>query len=162
AAGTWLTSLGLSSHGFLIDHATIAGGVLTAFASDNHQVFTLSLNGTTGAWTFTLINPIDHASDAGENTASVKLAGLIHAADFDLDAVTLSGDFSITVTDDIPQLASGQATSGSVDEGGLTFSATTGDKYGTGNDPGFAITATGTLSGLVNFGADGASATPYQ
>jgi hypothetical protein len=43
-AGAWLASLGLTSHGFAIDAASISGATLTALNSNNDQVFTLTLN----------------------------------------------------------------------------------------------------------------------
>ena len=67
-------------------------------------MFTLALNVTTGAWTFTLLNPIDDAQGGAENSASLDLSGLVQAVDFDGDATTLSGDFTITVKDDVPVL----------------------------------------------------------
>src|SRR5262249_45221224 len=155
AATAWLVTLGLTSHGIPVDHATIngAGTLLTALDHSGDTIFTLSLT-SAGAWTFTLVNPLDHATDNGENNLSVNLSGLVQATDFDGDAVTLSGDFSVTVVDDIPVLVSGATATGSVDEGGLT-SGTPGDLYGTGNDAGFAFSTGGSLTGDVKFGADG-------
>ena len=157
AASSWLAGLDLTSHGSALNTASIAtlSGVetLTASAADGHEVFTLALNESTGAWTFTLINPLDQPTGNGENTDTINLSGLVQAVDFDGDSVTLANDFTVTVTDDVPVLTTGTQT-GSVDEGGLT-SGTPGDLYGTGNDPGFATTATGSLATLVAFGADG-------
>src|SRR5262249_19149455 len=154
AATTFIAGLGLTSHNIAVDHATInaAGTLLTALDNQNHTIFTLNLT-SAGAWTFTLVNPLDHPTDNGENNLVVNLSGLVVATDFDGDAVGLSGDFSVTVVDDIPVLTTGTST-GSVDEGGLTSGAV-GDLYGTGNDPGFAVSATGSLAGDVKFGADG-------
>src|SRR5262249_14464057 len=76
AAGTWLAGLNLNSHGQAINFAVISpststdghdvSDILTLTAWTNggqthggHQVFTLTLDVSTGAWTFTLINPID-------------------------------------------------------------------------------------------------------
>ena len=158
SAGHWLDNLNLTSHGSDINSATIAnegGGVqlLTASAADGHEVFTLALNETSGAWTFTLINPIDDPFGHGENSQTIDLSGLVQGVDFDGDAVTLASDFSVKVIDDVPVLVSGTSTSGAVDEGGLTTHG--GDLFGSGNDHGAAITPTGSLSGLVSFGADG-------
>ena len=51
--------------------------------------------------------------------------------------------------------------SATVDEGGLTSGAP-GDLYGTGNDAGAETSASVSLSGSVQFGADGPAATPFQ
>jgi len=162
AAATWIKSLGLFSHGDKIDTATLTtdghGNPMLVFGTDqdHHSVFELVLNQSTGAWTFTLLNPIDHSPDNGENTRTIDLSGLVQAFDFDGDAVTLSDDFTVTVKDDVPVLASGNS-SGTVDEGGLTAASHNdkGDLFGSGNDPHVAITASGSISGFVNFGADG-------
>src|SRR3984957_19135813 len=159
AASHWLDGLNLASHGSDINSATIAnegGGVflLTASAADGHEVFTLALNQASGAWTFTLINPIDDPFGHGENSQTIDLSGLVQGVDFDGDAVTLSNDFSVKVVDDVPVLVSGTSASGAVDEGGLTTHG--GDLFSSGNDHGAAITASGSLSGLVSFGPGGA------
>src|SRR5437868_7817303 len=84
------SDLGLESHGSLLDHATVVGNTLTAFAADGDQVFTVTLTGA-GAWTFTLINPIDQVGSANvsatvtsrEPTPPSALSGLIQANEFD-------------------------------------------------------------------------------
>jgi T1SS-143 domain-containing protein len=168
AAGRWLDRLDITSHGSDVDHATITSPstgveVLTAFAHDGHEVFTLTLTEATGAWTFTLINPIDQQDGNGENSKTVDLSGLVQAFDFDGDHVTLASDFTVKIVDDVPvQAASGTPVSGTVDEGGLTSAH---DNYDTGNDPGFAVSftgASGSLTGLISFGADGPGATAFR
>ncbi|HLX13774.1 MAG TPA: DUF5801 repeats-in-toxin domain-containing protein, partial [Bradyrhizobium sp.] len=165
AASSWLSGLGLTSHGFAVDTATISSNTLTALDSNGDHVFTLTLNSTTGAWTFTLLNPIDQApspiNDSGgpETATTLDLSGLFQANEFDGEHLTLSGDVQVTVIDDSLQLTSGTS-SGTVDEGALTFSSATGsgDQFGSGTDvgeSGAVVTASGSLSGLVNFGADG-------
>src|SRR5262249_19359347 len=100
--------------------------------------------------------PIDHTSGHTENTQSIDLSGLVQALDFDGDPITLAHDFTVKIVDDVPVLVSGASASvGAVDEGGLDGSSHGGDLYGSGNDHGLAVTATGPLSGLVSFGADG-------
>ena len=100
-------------------------------------------------------------------TAHAALAAKEALADFDGDAVPLqSGSFKVDVIDEVPVLVSSASSGGNVDEGGLDrvshFSSGT-DLYGDGNDPHAAITASGSLSGLAAFGADGPSATaPYR
>src|SRR5258708_7705027 len=85
-------------------HATIVGSTLTAFAADGDQVFTVTLTGA-GAWTFTLINPIDQAASptgpdttaSGETPTVVDLSGLFQANEFDGEHLTLSGNVTVAV-----------------------------------------------------------------
>src|SRR4029077_15430473 len=119
-----------------------------------HAVFTLTLDGD-GNYKFTLINPLD---EEGSFT-TLDLSRLIEAVDFDGDAITLaSGSFTIGVNDDAPVLT-GSAATGSVGEGALSFSgAAAGDRFGDGNDQhhdGVSTVFSGSLSGVVSFGADG-------
>jgi hypothetical protein len=72
-ATTWLTNLGLHSHGFLVNSASINGNTLTASDSNGDNVFTLTLDPLTGNWTFTLLNPIDDLPIQGDNTSSIDL-----------------------------------------------------------------------------------------
>ena len=108
-------------------------------------MFTLTLDDT-GAWTFTLLAPIDHSG-----SQTIDLSGLVQAVDFDGDTVALAAkDLQVTITDDKPVTA---AASGSVFEAGLT-SAT--DTHGIGSHAGsasFVTEASGSLG--VHFGADG-------
>ena len=101
AAATWLTGLNLTSHGFAVDQASISGTTLTAMDSHGDTVFTLTVTAA-GAYTFTLVNPLDDPNGLGENSVSVDLSGLVQATDFDGDSVPLAGDFSVTVVDDVP------------------------------------------------------------
>src|SRR5262249_15564436 len=131
-----------------------------------HEVFTLTLNVSTGAWTFHLVNPIDDTIGDG-TSATIDLSGLVQAIDFDGDVLSLSSgtpsvssDFAVTVADDGPMLTNGKVAS-TVDEGGLRDKGHGGtDSYGTGNDHGFTIAAgggilAGSLNTDVSFGADG-------
>ena len=183
AASVWLKSLGLSSHDQAINFATVTSTTstdgthvtdvetLTAWTNGGlfaggHEVFTLALNVSTGAWTFTLINPIDDTAGNG-TSATIDLSGLVQAIDYDGDVLpfssgtpSASSDFTVTVADDKPVLTSASV-SGSVDEGGLRDAAHGGtDSYGNGNDHGFTIAAgggllSGSLNNDVSFGADG-------
>ncbi|HUI96011.1 MAG TPA: hypothetical protein VLX44_09685, partial [Xanthobacteraceae bacterium] len=172
-----IAGLGLTSHDQKVDvvDVTIANGVETLTASTSggpdgepgHEVFKLTLDESTGAWTFTLVNPLDNPpppAGVGEDSSILDLSGLVQAVDFDGDAVPLqSGSFKVDVIDDVPVLVAGaSASAGHVDEGGLDkaisflgFHFGT-DLYGDGNDPHAPTVVTGTLSGLVSFGADGA------
>ena len=149
----------VKSHGVEVNYVTLSAQTvgldgesqtLTAYAGQGGPaVFTLTLNGD-GSWLFNLLEPLDEASQ-GRDTTQIDLSNLIKAVDFDGDSVTLSGDFKITVTDDVPVLTA--AASGAVFEAGLS-SAT--DPFGTGNHAGsasFATEASGTLG--IHFGADG-------
>src|SRR5579883_718221 len=163
AASTWLAHLGLDSHGSLIDTATINGNTLIASTDPSegtpHNVFSLTINAN-GSWTFTLLAPLDDGPNQAETSATIDLSGLIQAVDASGGTITLSGDFKITVVDDNPVLTSATVTSGSVEEGALFHAAdgAFGDLYGDGNahfQDGSTATISGTLAGLVSFGADG-------
>ena len=71
----------------------VVGNTLTASAGVN-TVFTFALNGTTGAWTFTLVDQLDHPTlnglpgDDTENDLAIKLSSIVQATDVDGDAVT--------------------------------------------------------------------------
>jgi T1SS-143 domain-containing protein len=163
-ATAWLASLALTSHGSAIDVATITGNTLVASTDAGqpfaHNVFSLTL-GTDGSWTFTLLNPLDHPAGQGANSLAVDLSGLVQAVDADGVAITLSKDFAITVTDDVPALTA-PPLPGVVDEGALNGTASPGDLFGSGNehDASFhsAASLSGSLAALVSFGADGAAA----
>ena len=155
-ATTWVTGLGLTSHGQTVDFVAISGDTLTAWTGGGpsdptaHDVFTLTVGGD-GTYTFTLESPLDHP-DAGHATPgpevadsiTLDLSGLVQAIDFDGDAITLSADFAVTVIDDIPVqhtvVPESEGEGGpkglffTVDEGGLT-AGDPGDLFGSGNDP---------------------------
>ena len=100
------------------------------FADPDAEVFTFALNPTTGAWTFTLLDQIDHAltddpsttgtvETAFEDDLTILLGSLIQATDFDGDMVTASGSaVQVVVNDDTP-IRSGPISSGTVDEDGV-------------------------------------------
>src|SRR5205823_14134421 len=76
------------------------------------------------AWTFTQFEPLDHGN-AGEDLKTLDLSGLIKAVDFDNDSVTLgTGQLTVAITDDQPELVSGGVSSGSVDESGRAHVST--------------------------------------
>src|SRR5580658_5011329 len=161
AADAWLKSLGITSHGATLDTATIAGNTLVASTDPAegtpHNVFSLTIN-SDGAWTFTLLAPLDDAPGQGMNTLTIDLSGLIQAVDASGVTITFANDFKIVVTDDVPLLTGVTSLSGSVEEAALAGVSSPGDLYGTGNDPTHAHGAaviSGSISGLVAFGADG-------
>ena len=58
-ATTTLQALGLTSGGVALSYAIAANTVTASAAAGN--VFTFTLNAATGAWTFTLVDQLDHA-----------------------------------------------------------------------------------------------------
>jgi len=44
-----------------------------------------------GAWTFTLVAPADHAVGGDENDLTINLSSILRATDFDKDTVAASG-----------------------------------------------------------------------
>ncbi|WP_413717014.1 DUF5801 repeats-in-toxin domain-containing protein, partial [Silicimonas sp. MF1-12-2] len=100
AASTWLANLDggdpFYSGGVAIDTATVSGNTLKAYAGTT-EVFELSINPTTGVWTFTLKAALDHDLVQGENILTLNLGGAMTATDFDGDTIPLSDD-AIVVT----------------------------------------------------------------
>lgn len=97
----------------------VTGNLLTAYveegggagyqAIDDREVFTLSLNGTNGAYIFTLLDQLDHptlnglAGDDTENDLVLNLGSILQATDKDGDKVTAAAEkLAITVDDDTP------------------------------------------------------------
>ncbi|WP_394885873.1 hypothetical protein ACG873_00005 (plasmid) [Mesorhizobium sp. AaZ16] len=110
-------------------------------------MFTLQLNGD-GSYTFTLLEQIDHpAGDGNDNEELVlNLSSAIVARDADGDPITLSRGFTISVEDDVPVAVTGASVAGFVDEDELAGGNADGDGEGQ--------VATGSVAGLVSFGAD--------
>ena len=74
-------------------------------------MFTLQITDpATGAYTFTLLDQLDHglgANDNDEALLAINLSSVIVATDADGDFIPLTGAFTISVENDIPvQLAS--------------------------------------------------------
>ena len=65
-------------------------------------VFTLELD-SDGEYTFNLYDQLDHPAGDGQNNLPIDLASVIVATDGDGDAITLTGGFTIDVTDDVPE-----------------------------------------------------------
>ncbi|MGF6614998.1 T1SS-143 domain-containing protein [Pseudomonas sp. YL-218 TE3947] len=139
----------LSSGGVALVYS-VAGGTLTAKAGiAGADVFTFSLT-TAGAYTFTLLKPLDHAAGNNENDITLNLGSLLQATDKDGDTVTAAAEkLVITVDDDTPT-ATGTAATGTVDEDGLA----NGIAGGTGDVAGEATTASGSVTGIFQSGAD--------
>ena len=144
----------LTSGGVAVTYAVV-GNTLTASAGGN-TVFTFALNGTTGAWTFTLVDQLDHptlnglAGDDTENDLAINLSSILRATDFDGDTVAAAANaLIVTVDDDTPTASQAQQT-GTVDEDGVPG----GIAGGTGDVAGEATVATGSVAPLFNSGAD--------
>ena len=121
-----------------------------------NQVFTVTLdNGPlNGAYTFTLLKPLDHLIANTEDTITLTFS--FTATDGSGDTGT--GSFGVAVNDDSPVLALGQQQATTVDEDGLQ-GATEGEPNGNsggvdGDVAGEAVSSTGTLG--VLWGADNA------
>ncbi|MFZ6049111.1 DUF5801 repeats-in-toxin domain-containing protein [Pseudomonas sp. CR3202] len=137
----------LTSGGVAVTY-NVVGDTLTASAGAV-AVFTFSLT-TAGAYTFTLLKPLDHAAGGDENDITLNLGSLLRATDADGDTVTAAAEkLVITVDDDTPT-ATGAAVTGTVDEDGLT----NGIAGGTGDVTGEATTASGSVTGIFQSGAD--------
>src|SRR6185369_10238842 len=162
---------------------SVTGNTLTAYrsggnpATQTDQVFTFSITNTgTGAYSFTLIDKIDHDSldnqpgDNLENDLLIQLGSILQATDKDGDTITYSptgttNGLVITVDDDTPTQNSALLT-GTVDEDGVVEDATAGTQNGDGiaggpagagsfaDVAGEAVQATGSIAGLFNSGAD--------
>ncbi|WP_097303989.1 T1SS-143 repeat domain-containing protein [Pseudomonas chlororaphis] len=137
----------LSSGGVALVYS-IAGDTLTAKAGAT-DVFTFSLSAA-GAYSFTLLQPLDHPAGNDENDISINLGTLLQATDKDGDTVTAAAEkLVITVDDDTPT-ANGTAAAGTVDEDGLA----NGIAGGVGDVPGEATTTSGSVTGIFQSGAD--------
>ncbi|WP_454877177.1 T1SS-143 repeat domain-containing protein, partial [Pseudomonas farris] len=80
---------------------SVAGNTLTAKAGAT-DVFTFSLTAA-GAYTFTLLKPLDHPAGNNENDITLNLGSLLQATDKDGDTVTAAAEkLVITVDDDTP------------------------------------------------------------
>ncbi|MDH4559384.1 hypothetical protein E8F06_00015, partial [Pseudomonas sp. BN411] len=103
-----------------------------------------------GAYSFTLLKPLDHAAGNDENDITLNLGSLLRATDADGDTVTAAPEkLVITVDDDTPT-ATGAAETGTVDEDGVAG----GIAGGTGDVAGAATTASGSVTGIFQSGAD--------
>ncbi|WMI97445.1 hypothetical protein RBU55_17870 [Pseudomonas chlororaphis subsp. aurantiaca] len=139
----------LSSGGVALVYS-VAGDTLTANAGvGGAEVFTFSLSAA-GAYSFSLLQPLDHPAGNDENDISINLGTLLQATDKDGDTVTAAAEkLVITVDDDTPT-AAGTAEAGTVDEDGLA----NGIAGGVGDVPGEATTASGSVTGIFQSGAD--------
>jgi large repetitive protein len=108
---TGQTPPALTSGGLTVKYAVSPDGLTligyTGATSADGQVFTVAFtNATTGAYTFTLKDQLDHlpnspANDDNQNL-TIQLSALVVAKDADGDVVRLTSGFSVLVEDDIP------------------------------------------------------------
>ncbi len=127
-----LTAQGLTSGGVALSYnVSLVAGVYTLTATAGAEtVFTFTLNASTGAYTFTLVDQLDHPTlnslpgDNTENDLTILLGSMIQATDFDGDTVTAAANgLNITVDDDSPTL-------GTIEDG--TASNTAADPISSG------------------------------
>ena len=116
-------------------------------------MFTLQItNPATGAYTFTLLDQLDHGlgtNDNDEALLAINLSSMIVATDADGDFIPLTGAFTISVENDIPVQVGGPVTQTVYED---CWRAAIPDTPA--NPAGASTVATGTLAGLVSFGAD--------
>lgn len=164
-AASTLASLGLTSKGgtlhYVVDTHT---DTLIAYVDVIHQgtydplfdrtVFTLTVDKTTGGFQFQLFDQLDHVSGGGTNTdlqgangpvSGLDFGALIVATDGDGDPVTLNGQLTIEITDDIPKIISFHETGATV-----TIDESAGQQ---GNDTTSSLVAS-QFNGVLNVGHD--------
>jgi T1SS-143 domain-containing protein len=98
----------LTSNGVAVTYGVVLNaGVYTLTASAGaNTVFTFTLNATTGAYNFTLVDQLDHAAGLNENDLTIALGSIIQATDHDGDTVVANANgLVITVDDDTPTAA---------------------------------------------------------
>ncbi len=147
---TGLTGLGLKSKGVALTYAssdTDSDGIddtITATGPEG-TVFTLKVE-TDGSYTFTLEDQLDHPDGSGDDAElSIDLSSAVVATDNDGDSVTVDSGFTVTVENDVPENNTATV-SGAVQEDALPT--------GIEDTPSDTTVATGTVSGLVDVGAD--------
>ena len=103
----------LTSNGAAVVY-NVTGNLLTAYVDSgatagvldgtDRQVFTLQITDpATGAYTFTLLDQLDHTGRTTTTTLlAINLSSVIVATDADGDFILLTGAFTISVENDIP------------------------------------------------------------
>ncbi|WP_105403110.1 DUF5801 repeats-in-toxin domain-containing protein [Neorhizobium sp. T7_12] len=95
----------------LVAYVNVAGGAGIGWG--DRPVFSLTLDHTTGEFTYQQYDQLDHvtgqtnALDNGtpEGLSAIDFGAVIQATDGDGDQIGLGGKFSITITDDVPEIA---------------------------------------------------------
>ena len=151
----------------------VTGNLLTAFVdtgpagldAGDRQVFTLQITPATGAYTFTLLDQLDHGlgtNDNDEALLAINLSSVLVATDADGDFIPLTGAFIISVENDIPvAIAPDHAVvtnsgAGAVLPFELDQDGTLANNYGADNEGGtvrFAASLENSPSGLTSGGA---------
>uniref|UniRef100_UPI00196851A5 DUF5801 repeats-in-toxin domain-containing protein n=1 Tax=Sphingomonas mesophila TaxID=2303576 RepID=UPI00196851A5 len=93
----------LTSNGQPITWVLSPGGQLLTGSAGGNNVITVSINNS-GAYTVTLLRPIDHPTGGGENTAALTIP--VTASDGDLSAI---GTIGIQLEDDSPSASAAAA-----------------------------------------------------
>ncbi len=142
---------------------TISGYVTGHVGDSSYLVFTLSVDAASGSATLTQDRAV-HELDTSNNNEGISLDSnlvtlTVTATDGDGDVTSKTLDLgsSVTFQDDGPVLLANASTTATVDEDNIHDLLTHGsspDFFG-GTDLLGAAYTTGSLSGLVNFGADG-------
>jgi T1SS-143 domain-containing protein len=135
----------LTSHGVAVTWTLSTDGKLLTGSAGGNPVVTVSITDS-GAYTVTLLRPIDHPTGGGENILSINVP--VTVSDGDLVAI---GAIGVTFEDDSPSAS-----------GALAASGVVLDETSAGSPSGFPIGATSAaamISAGGSFGADGAAAT---
>jgi T1SS-143 domain-containing protein len=163
----------LSSNGETIFyHLTTIGGqpAVVGYTGESPElqsswVFTVTLDDstTTGSYTFTLLQPIDHPFGGTEDDLTLDF-GFI-ATDSDGDSVT--GSFNVSIDDDAP-MVTGTIVTATADEDDIDTTSSLGSSPDDGNSDGSytgspqtstgPASVTGSITAVVSFGADGLGA----
>ncbi|MGF0538175.1 DUF5801 repeats-in-toxin domain-containing protein, partial [Agrobacterium sp. ES01] len=144
-AASVLQAQGFKSEGMALSYE-VKGGVLygyantdgtTGYGANDRVVFKLTLDAD-GKYQFELIDQLDHAAPttagtSDENLLTISLGAALQATDGDGDSVRLTGLVEFEVRDDVPV-----GTTAIIEQSATEFAS-----------------ATGSLSTLVSFGADG-------
>ncbi|KAB1088260.1 tandem-95 repeat protein [Neorhizobium galegae] len=102
--GESLTSLGLAVHTVVLEDGTLVGytgetAPGSAEGEAGNVVFFATLSDeNNGEYNFTLVKPLDHAEDAGENALTLTF----NYTATDADGDTSSSTFTVSVVDDVP------------------------------------------------------------
>ena len=98
----------LTSNGIGLSYSVV-NNVLTATAPAGNTIFTFSVDPSSGEFTFTLVDQLDHptldglAGDNTENDLTIGLGAIVQATDQDGDTVAAPGNsVQIVVNDDTP------------------------------------------------------------
>jgi T1SS-143 domain-containing protein len=159
-----LTAQGLTSGGTALSYSVgLVAGVYTLTATagpGGYTVFTFTLNASTGAYNFTLVDQMDHLSGNNENDLTVNLSSIIQATDADGDSVGSGANGLIITVDDDSPIATATQLTGTVDEDGVVENVSVGIQKGdgvpggTGDVAGEVVSATGNVGTLFQSGAD--------